>query len=674
MTTASPSSIFESTAASTPAKPADHQPSETRSVGPRLVMTLFGGVLLLVAFAASFAFDDAAGGANFHASVAAILAALLLGVPIIVDALKDIWQGRLGVSVLAAVAVLAAFAESLYTTAGWIAFFMTLSTLIESRTALGARRTIERLLRLTPTTALKINDDGSESQVEAKDLQPGDVVRVKPGDNLPGDGTIVRGTSSINQANITGESLPVDVDEGTDVFGGTTNLTGALDVRITHAGSDTTLGRVQDLVLHAEQSKTATQRLADAYASYHTPTMLMVAAVVWFFTNDTPRFVALLIVGSPAGIILATPTAMVAALSAAARLGILIKDVSVLERARNLSAVVLDKTGTLTTGRLSVSRLAPVDGVEPADLLAAAVAVEKNSTHPVARAVVATAERARVQVDPVEDFEETGGLGVRGRINGDTIVVGREAWLGDNGVAVELAEDKQPPDGISVLYVARGGRLLGWIGLEDKVRDDAAEAVSLLKTQGVRQVVMVSGDRWSVARRVAAETGCTDVQGEVLPADKLKVVEGLKQKGLVTAVVGDGVNDAPALAAGDLSIAMGAAGSDVAISSANVALMNNRLDRVPFLQRLARQSGRVIMQGIGISLAFIIVFGLLAAAGYIDPIVAAALQTLSSIIVVFNSARLVRQGEELDATPIEDAFEERIHRDVITPQPVLAGA
>ena len=655
-----------------PAARDERSGDDVRRAGGKVILTLLGGVLLLAAFAANFAFDPGPGDApNWHADVIAALAALLLGLPLVWQALREIFAGRERVNVneLAALAVFAAFAASMYQTAGWIAFFTTLSILIESRTALGARRTIERLLRLTPTKALRIAEDGTESEVEASALRPGDVVRVRPGDNLPGDGTVTRGFSTVNQANITGESLPVDKTEGDEVYGGTTNITGALDVRITKAGKDTTLGRVQDLVLHAEQSKTSTQRLADTYASYHTPTMLMLAAVVYFFTRDIERFVALLVIASPAGIILATPTAMVAALSAAARLGVLVKNVGVLERARNLSAVVLDKTGTLTTGRLSVARLAPVNGATPAELLAAAVAVEQNSTHPVARAVVEVAKRARVETATVSDFEEVGGRGVRGTADGDAILVGREGWLSEAGVDVGLPEDDRPPEGMSLLFVARGGRLLGWIGLEDKVRDDAADAVQLLRDQGVRQVVMVSGDRWSVARRVAAETHCTDVQAEVLPADKLKVVEGLKQRGHVVAVVGDGVNDAPALAAGDLSVAMGAAGSDVAVSSASVALMNNRLDRIPFLQRLARQSGRVIVQGIGISLAFILVFGALAVAGVIDPIVAAALHALSSVIVVFNSARLVRQGEEMDATPVEETVGER---QTITPQPVAA--
>ena len=647
--------------------------------GGQIILTLLGGVLLLAAAIAKLMFPemeptalDTDGGVvqtsnNFYSGLIGSIAALTLGAPLVWRALKDVWQGRTAMNALAALAVVAAIASGGYLTAGAIAFFMILSNLIETRTALGARKTIERLLRLTPARAIRLNPDGTETEIQAKELQPGDIVRVRPGDNLPGDGIVVRGFSTINQANITGESIPVDKTHGDEVFGGTTNLSGALDVRITHAGKDTTLGRVQALVAHAEQTKTATQRLADRYASYHTPVMGMIALIVLLFTQEMSRAIALLVIASPAGIILATPTAMVAALSAAARLGILIKNVSVLERARNLSAVVLDKTGTLTTGKLTVTRLGPVEGATPAQLLAAAVSVEQNSNHPAAKAVQEVAGRARVAGEYVTDFEEVSGRGVKGRLGGQQILVGRANWLAEQGIDTTLPESNQPPDGFSLLYVARGGRLLGWIGLEDKVRPDAVQAVDALRAQGVKQVVMVSGDRWSVANRVAAETHCTDVQAEVLPADKLKVVEGLKQKGHVVAVVGDGVNDAPALAAGDLSVAMGAAGSDVAISSAEVALMNNKLDRIPFLHRLAKNSGAVIVQGIGISVVFIVTFGALAVAGKIDPITAAVLHAISSIIVVFNSARLVRQGEEMDATPVEETIPVR---ETITPAPV----
>ena len=664
MTTAAPA--YATPTADSPARP----PADDNRLSGRVVLLLVGGVLLLTAGIAYFVFPttvDDGERYNFYADALAFLAALLMGVPLIVQALIDLWRGTTRMNELAALSVAAAIAAGMYFTAGAIAFFMILSVLIETRTALGARKTIEALLRLTPEKAMRLADDGSETLVEAKDLRPGDLVRVRPGDNLPGDGTVVRGHSSVNQANITGESVPADKAEGDEVFGGTTNLTGALDVRITKAGADTTLGRVQDLVLHAEQTKTPTQRMADLYAAWHTPVILMLAAVLWFFTNDAGRVIALLVIAAPSSIILATPTALVAALSAAARLGLLVKNVADLESARKITAVVFDKTGTLTTGKLTVSRLGPIEGVEPAELLSAAAAVEQNSNHPAAKAVMEIAKKARVTPGEVDRFEEVGGRGVFGTVGGEEILVGRATWLNERGVSTDAGE--APPEGLSLLHVAKGGRLLGWIGLEDKARTDAAAAVDELRDQNVRQVVMVTGDRWSVANRVAAELHCTDVQAEVLPGEKLQVVDGLRQKGHVIAVVGDGVNDAPALKAGDLSIAMGAAGSDVAINSASVALMNNRLDRIPFLVRLSRATGRVILQGIGFSIAYIAVFGALAAAGYLPPVAAALLHTLSSIFVVFNSARLVREGEEIDVVEPETPV-----RPTITPTPVRAAA
>jgi Cd2+/Zn2+-exporting ATPase len=407
--------------------------------------------------------------------------------------------------------------------------------------------------------------------------------------------------------------------------------------------------------------------MADLYAAWHTPVILMLALVLWLFTKDAGRVIALLVIAAPSSIILATPTALVAALSAAARLGLLVKNVSDLESARKITAVVFDKTGTLTTGKLTVSRLGPIDGVEPAELLAAAAAVEQNSNHPAAKAVMEIAKRARVTVADAQNFEEVGGRGVKGIVGGRQIAVGRATWLDELGVDTTIGEAQ--PDGLSLLHVAQDGRLLGWIGLEDKPRTDAAGAVDELRDQNVRQVVMVTGDRWSVANRVAADLHCTDVQAEVLPGEKLQVVEGLRRKGHVIAVVGDGVNDAPALKAGDLSIAMGAAGSDVAINSASVALMNNRLDRIPFLVRLSRSTGRVILQGIGFSILYIAIFGGLAAAGYLPPILAAILHTLSSVFVVFNSARLVREGEEIDVVEPETPV-----RPTITPTPVRVAA
>ncbi|MEO5801936.1 MAG: heavy metal translocating P-type ATPase, partial [Verrucomicrobiota bacterium] len=352
----------------------------------------------------------------------------------------------------------------------------------------------------------------------------------------------------------------------------------------------------------------------------------------------------------PCAFILATPTAMVAALSAAARLGILIKNVADIELAAKINAFVFDKTGTLTTGKLAVSRLAPLGETAPAELLRVAASAEKYSNHPTAKALAQLAEEAGVPLPEPKNFSETAGLGIKAEVDGSVVVIGRAQWLKDNGIADDFTSsvDLKEAEGFSLIYVARNGKCIGWVGLQDETRHEATESLTQLKQAGVRRIAMVSGDRQPVAARVAREIGCEEVVAECLPQNKVEFVRALKAKGYRVAVVGDGVNDAPALAAGDIGIAMGAAGSEVAIHSATIALMNNDLRRLPFLVKLSRQTRAVINQNFLLGILFVIGGLVLAAFGYINPIVAAIMHVVGSLIVVFNSFRLVRQGEELE--------------------------
>jgi Cd2+/Zn2+-exporting ATPase len=393
----------------------------------------------------------------------------------------------------------------------------------------------------------------------------------------------------------------------------------------------------------------------------------MLVGVVLFFALKTDpdhafdRAIAMLVISCPSALILATPTAMVAGLSAAARLGVLVKSVVTLEAARNLTAIVFDKTGTLTTGVLSVTRLAPAQGVEPGELLRLAACAEQDSRHPVARAVNEMARRARLKLPRPTAFEEVAGRGVKAEIDGTRVLVGRASWLTDPaaGIMESAAEEireiqsSSETEGLSLLYVVRGDRLAGWIGLEDHARPEAAEAVDRLRSLGLKRLVILTGDRKSVAKRVAEQMHFSEFKAEVLPHEKLEMVEELKGKGHRVAVIGDGVNDAPALAAGDISIAMGAAGSDVAIHSASIALMNSNLNRIPFLIELSRRTIAVIRQNMVIGGLFIVVFMSLAGAGYVSPVTAAVLHIASGLIVIFNSARLVRSGEDIEQNEAE---------------------
>jgi Cd2+/Zn2+-exporting ATPase len=341
---------------------------------------------------------------------------------------------------------------------------------------------------------------------------------------------------------------------------------------------------------------------------------------------------------------------MVAALSAAARLGILIKNVADIELAAKINAFIFDKTGTLTTGKLAVSRLAPIGETQPAELLRIAASAEKYSNHPTAKALAQLAGEAGVPLPEPQHFTETAGRGVKAQVDGANVLVGRAQWLRDNGVTEDFMKsvDLNETEGFSLIFVAQNGKCIGWVGLQDQTRAEAKESLADLKEIGVRRVAIVSGDRQPVAVRVAKEIGCEEVTGDCLPQNKVEFVRNIKDKGYRVAVVGDGVNDAPALAAGDLGIAMGAAGSEVAIHSATIALMNNDLRRLPFLVRLSRQTRAVINQNFMIGILFVVGGLVLAAMKYINPILAAFLHVAGSLIVVFNSARLVRSGEELE--------------------------
>jgi len=611
----------------------------------RLWQTLIGVVFVFNAFIVDWLFDRG----QTVASVSAFIGAIVLGYPIVLTAAKDIRRGTLSINELVAIAVLAAFATGDYKTAGVVAFFMLMGEIIETRTAEGARASIESLIKLTPTKARRITKTGEE-EVAAKDLAVGDVIRIRPGDNVAADGVILTGQGSFNQATITGESLPADKKPGDEVFAGTQNLTGVLEIKVSRAGTDTTLGRVRELILAAEKTKLPIMKIVDQYMGFYTPLVLVIAALVWAFTRRLDNVISVIIFSCPCAFILATPTAMVAALSAAARLGILIKNVADIELAAKINAFVFDKTGTLTTGELAVSRLAPLGDTKPAELLLLAASAERYSNHPTAKALTQLSKEAGVPLAEPKDFAESAGRGVKAHVNGAVVLVGRAQWLRDNGVQDGFVRsvDLNETEGWSLIFVARDGQCIGWVGLQDQTRAEARAALAELKESGVRRIAMVSGDRQPVATRVAQEIGCEESQGECLPQNKVEFVRSMKSKGYTVAVVGDGVNDAPALAAGDIGIAMGAAGSEVAIHSATIALMNNDLRRLPFLVKLSRSTRTVINQNFLFGVAFIIGGMTLSALSYVPPVLAAFMHTAGSLVVVFNSARLVRKGEELE--------------------------
>ncbi len=607
----------------------------------RLSVALLGGLFT----ANSFLLEALLPQQSFAAMFSAFLGAAILALPIIITAVRDLVNGKVYMNELVALAILAALAGGNFQTAGIIAFFLLLTIIIETRTASGAQRSIEELIKLTPNTARALAD-GEEKEVPAASLHTGDIIRVRPGENFPADARIIRGESTVNQASITGESVPVDKETGDEVYAGTQNLTGMLELEVTKVGEDTTLGKVKEMILAAESSRSPVVRIIDRYAGYYTPSVLMLAGVTWCFTGSMERIITLMVIACPCAVVLATPTAVVAAVAAAARLGILIKNVSHLELAARISAFVFDKTGTLTDGVLSVVKLNVMDSsITQAELLKTAVSAERYSNHPTALALQKLAQEAGIVPDEADDFQEVHGKGVIAGINGTVCRVGRAGWMREQGL--DFADgDASVQAGMSIVYVALGSRVLGWIGLRDKIRKESAEMVASLRRQGVRLVAMVTGDRSSVAETVAGQLSLDEFRSECLPETKVEFVEKVKKHARV-AVVGDGVNDAPALAAGDLGIAMGAIGSDVAINSASIALMTNDLRRIPMLIQLSRKSRLIINQNLFFGMAFVFGGILLSVFGMMTPVFAAVLHTASTLIIIFNSARLVRTGEEL---------------------------
>ncbi|MCB9845091.1 MAG: cation-translocating P-type ATPase [Phycisphaeraceae bacterium] len=613
---------------------------------------LVGGVLVLTTVIAGWF-----GRASGVMQIPALIGALFLGAPLFWAAITEVRQRRVGSSALVAIAILAAIATEEYTTAGILAFILLIADQFVRHTAFGAQRAIEELVQLTPDTARVIDEAGAESEVSLGAVQVGMTVRIRPGENLPVDGVVRRGRSTINQASLTGEAVPIEVASGDPVYAGTTNLTGQIDVEATLVGGETTIGKVTKLIREAEDSRTPRQLLIEQVARFFVPVALAVAAVVWFINARSPdaadkaeaarRAITVLIVSCPAALLLASPSAMVAAFASAARLGILVKQTNYLETAANVDAVVFDKTGTITTGRFGVAKLAPADGIEGADLLRAAANGEQHSNHPLAQSILTTAKAARIEPDGSSDFEEVHGRGVRAQTTMGEVCVGRASWL------VELKPEIRDQvkgvegkiEGMTGVHVMLDGRYMGVVGLEDKVRAGSKAVVQELRDMGVRSVAIFTGDRLSVAKRVGVAVGVDAIEAECLPEEKHQQIVALSERGYRTMMVGDGINDGPSLAAADVGVAMGLSGSDIATNSAGVALMTDDLNRIPFLIQLARRTRGIIGQNVAASILIVIVGLILASTGLLQVWFAALYHFVGEVFVLGNSFRLFRFGE-----------------------------
>jgi Cd2+/Zn2+-exporting ATPase len=613
----------------------------------RLTLVLLGGVCLILSGILRWLRPDQADLAVTWSMLGAVITAL----PIFRDAILGFRSTAFAntefyMNQFITLAVIACFVTQQYVVGGVVAIILLVGHILEDRSMLGTNEAINSLLHLSRVSARRVCD-GSEEEVDAESLGEGEIVRVRPGDTMPADGLVLSGFSTVNQATITGESLPVEVEAGATVFAGTSNLTGLIEVRVTKTGTHTVLGRVKEIVEEAQQTRAPIVRLTEEYARYYMPLILLIAGFVLFFTKDVQRAISVIVVSIPCTFVLAGPSAMVAALAAASRMGILVKSVRFFEVANDIDTVVFDKTGTLTTGELRVAAIAPNDGMNENELLALVAAVEQHSTHPIARAVVTAAQNRQLEITDADEVQEKHGHGLLARIGQSEVVIGRGAWLKEQ--AIDIPRRDKSFDDLSALHIGVDRKLAGIIYLSDTVRAEAKGVSTDLREGGVDHLMMLTGDRRTVAESIAEHVGMTEFEADCLPEQKQEAVHKLKTNGRKVMVVGDGVNDAPALAAGDLSVAMGALGSDVAIQTADIALMASDLRRVPHFLALSDKALRIINQNMLCGFVFIGAAIVLSGVGLIPPIAAAFVHEFGAFFVIFNSARLLRfEGKEIE--------------------------
>ncbi|UCE58260.1 MAG: cadmium-translocating P-type ATPase [Phycisphaerales bacterium] len=568
----------------------------------------------------------------------ALAATVLCGGPIVLGALRGLVAREVNVDELVSLAIIAALTIGEYLTAATVGFIMVLGSLLESYTSGKAKRAIESLVELTPDTA-RVVENGANRMVRTDEVHVGQTVLIKPGEKNPVDGLVVDGSAVVDQAAVTGESTPIDVTPGSDVFAGTFVHDGALTVRATRVGEDSTLGKIVSLINDAEKHQARIVQSADAFAKWFTPAILALACGVWLASGDFVRCVSVLVVGCPCALILATPTAIVAAMGNAAKRGLMIKGGRFLEAVGEIDTVVFDKTGTLTEGRPLVQAVHSLDGVASDEILVWSASVEQKSEHPFAEAIVREAERRKLMVKPVSQFESRVGLGVSGTVGGNRIRVGRREFVAG-------AEAHASGDSIgTTLWVSRDDRCVGRIAMVDSARKSATPAIGELKLLGIPDVHLLSGDRTAVVESLATEVGVDAWAGELLPDGKVERLRTMQQMGKKTMYVGDGINDGPALATSHVGVAMGAGASPLALETADIGILKADLSLVPALVRLGRVTRRRIRENL---LVFAVLYNgaaiVLASLGVLSPIMAAIAHNVGSVAVVLNSARLIRWG------------------------------
>ena len=567
---------------------------------------------------------------------------IISGIPMLLLAMTRLIREKwVSSALLIAIAMVASLLIGEIFAAGEVAWIMALGALLEDWTVERAKKGLRNLINLTPETGRRIVD-GKEEVISVDEIKIGDILRILPGESVPVDGEIIKGSSSLDQSIMTGESLPIDKEIGDEVFCGTMNLYGAIDIKATSLGENSSLQKLIDLVKAADEKQAPTQRIADKWATWLVPVALFIAIAAWLITGNIERGVTVLVVFCPCALILATPTAIMAAIGQATKYGVLIKSGEALETLGGLNTLVFDKTGTLTYGNLAVSDIISLkDDLDEMDVLNIVASCEKLSEHPLAKAIVEKAKEAEVDIEDPQDFKMYPGKGVSCKNSYGQVYAGNSKFLSENNINVNVdAElDQLKHEGKASIIVALNGEIIGLIGLSDVIREDSKNMIQSLHDLGT-ETILLTGDNTETANYFASQVGIGKVYGNLLPQEKLDWIEKLKDEGKKVCMIGDGVNDAPALKTADVSVAMGSVGSDVAIEAADIALLGDDIGKIPYLKKLSNSTLFTIKANIIISMTINAVAIVCSVLGLLNPVTGAIVHNAGSCLVVLNAALL----------------------------------
>ena len=588
---------------------------------------------------------------------------IISGIPMLLLAMTRLIREKwISSALLIAIAMVASLMIGEVFAAGEVAWIMALGALLEDWTVERAKKGLRNLINLTPQTGRRITD-GTEEVIPVDEIRLGATLIILPGESVPVDGKIIKGTSSLDQSIMTGESLPVDKKVGDEVFCGTMNLYGAIDIKATSLGENSSLQKLIDLVKAADEKQAPTQRIADKWATWLVPVALAIAIAAWLVTGNIERGVTVLVVFCPCALILATPTAIMAAIGQATKYGVLIKSGEALETLGGLNTLVFDKTGTLTYGNLEVSDVISLkDDLPSEELLKIVASCEKLSEHPLAKAIVKNAKEAQINIEEPQDFKMYPGKGVACTNSYGKVYAGNSKFLSEYNIDVDVdcQLDKMKHEGKASIIVALNGEVIGLIGLSDVIREDSKDMIEKLHDLGT-ETILLTGDNSETANYFAGQVGIGKVFGNLLPEEKLSWIEKLKSEGRKVCMIGDGVNDAPALKTADVSVAMGSVGSDVAIEAADIALLGDDIGKIPYLKKLSNSTLFTIKANIAMSMTINAAAIVCSVLGLLNPVTGAIVHNAGSCLVVLNAALLYDRHFDDSIKKIDTAHTEHSH-------------